>query len=194
MLWVLVDEYGRHWCYREWPASGSYIPGVGDPGEWAEADGRKLDGRAGPAQTSYGWGIIKYLEEIRRLEEGEEIFERWMDSRFGNSPTQVADSATTLLEECASLGMAFSPAPADPVEEGVSLINSMLDSGYESQKEPRLYISRACPALIFGLKVWTGKDEKKGACKDPIDCLRWVAVAGLMDSAGELTLVGPGSY
>jgi hypothetical protein len=209
MLWVRVDARGRHWVYREWPAEGVYITGVGDPGPWAEPDGRKADGRAGSAQTSFGWGISRYIEEIRRLEgqlpvpekdkkgeeKGEVVLERWMDSRFGNTPTNAADAATTLLEECAVLGMPFSPAPNDTLEEGVSLINSMLDfepgSGAE---EPTLFISSACRALIFALKVWTGKDEKTGACKDPVDCLRWVAVAALEDVGDSLMLVEPSGY
>jgi len=208
LVWVLVDARGRHWVYWEWPSEGLYIPGVGDPGPWAEADGRKSDGRPGTAQTSFGWGISRYIEEIRRLEghapskqeeekneeTTEEVLERWMDSRFGNTPTNAADAATTLLEECALLGMPFSPAPNDTLEEGVSLINSMLDYDSEKGTEPMLFISSACPALIFSLTVWTGKDEKKGACKDPIDCLRWIAVAGLEDVGESLMLVEPSGY
>ena len=194
MVWVLVDVSGRHWVYREWPAEGSYVPEVGDPGAWAEPDGRRSDGKPGPGQSSFGWGLRRYMEEIRRVEGEEEIVERWMDSRFGNSPTNVADGATTLLEEMAALGMGFCPAPADPVEEGVSLINSMLDSGREGQERPLLYISRECPGVIFALKTWTGKDLGKGACKDPIDCLRWLAVAGLRDSEESFQLMEPSHY
>jgi hypothetical protein len=207
LIWVRVDPAGRHWVYREWPMEGEYIPGIGDPGPWAEPDGRRADGRAGSAQSSFGWGISRYLEEIRRLESGgseeadkeskvsgEEVLERWMDSRFGNTPTNAADAATTLLEECASLGMPFSPAPNDTLEEGVSLINSMLDFDLEKGRSPTLFISSRCRALIFALKVWTGKDEKTGASKDPIDCLRWLAVAGLEDAGSELTLVRPMGY
>jgi len=208
LLWVRVDARGRHWVYREWPTEGLYIPGVGDPGPWAEPDGRKADGRAGSAQTSFGWGISRYIEEIKRLEgqlpaketdakkkeKGEVVLERWMDSRFGNTPTNAADAATTLLEECAVLGMPFSPAPNDTLEEGVSLINSMLDFDVEKGTEPTLFISSACKALIFSLKVWTGKDDKTGACKDPVDCLRWIAVAGLEDVGESLMLVEPMGY
>src|SRR4029077_1983868 len=196
MLSVRVDARGRHWVYREWPAEGIYIPAIGDPGAWAEPDGRKADGRPGTAQNSFGWGINRYIEEIRRLEEekGEEVLERWMDSRFGNTPTNAADAATTLLEECAALGMPFSPAPNDSLEEGVSLINSMLDFDDTLGTEPQLFISSACRALIFALKVWTGKDEKTGASKDPVDCLRWVAVAGLQDVGDSMTLVEPLAY
>lgn len=199
-IWVLVDPSGVHWVYREWPAEGSYIPGVGDPGAWSEPDGRKADGKPGTAQTSFGWGINRYKAEIERVEEGEEILERWMDSRFGNSPSNAADAATTLLEEVANLGMRFSPAPADPIEEGVSLINSMLDFDEPLEKKPQLRINWDCKALIFSLKTWTGVDTvrgsaSKGASKDPIDCLRWMAVAGLEDVGETLTLMAPcGGY
>jgi hypothetical protein len=205
LLWVLVDPRGRHWVYREWPCEGEYIPGVGDPGPWAEPDGRKADGRAGSAQASFGWGIKRYIEEIRRLETleagndkkepvSEEVLERWMDSRFGNSPTNAQDQSTTLLEECTYAGMAFNPSPADPIEDGLSLINSMLDFDEDGSREPTLFVSSRCKAVIFALKVWTGKDEKKGATKDPIDTLRWVAVAGLQDVGDTLTLVEPMGY
>ena len=196
MLWVLVDARGRHFVYREWPAEGSYIPGVGDPGPWAEADGRRADGRAGSGQTSYGWGLERYAAEIKRLEsegrpEAEEIVCRWMDSRFGNTPNLRADAATTVIEECALLALSFAPAPLDPIDEGISLVNSLLDFDEGDGKEAKLYISEACKAVIFALKVWTGKDEKLGACKDPIDCLRYMALAGLMDVGKSLQLVAP---
>ena len=194
-LWILVDPAGTHWVYREWPCAGQYIPGVGDPGEWAEPDGRKSDGKAGTGQTSFGWGISRYKAEIERIEGEEHIMERWMDSRFGNSPSNAADAATTLLEEVAQLGMRFAPAPADPIEEGITLINSLLDFDEEAGKKPQLRISRDCKALIFSLRTWTGKDERKGACKDPVDCLRWAAVAGLEDIEGTLTIMQPcGGY
>jgi hypothetical protein len=198
MIWVLVDARDRHYIYREWPCEGVYIPGVGDPGAWAEADGRKADGRAGQAQGSYGWGLERYASEIERVEtesgdkkEREEIVCRWMDSRFGNTPNLKSDAATTMIEECALLDLPFAPAPLDPIEEGVSLINSLLDFDSDSGKEPKLYISSECRAVIFGLKVWTGKDEKLGASKDPVDCVRWMAIAGLSDVGKSLQLMDP---
>jgi hypothetical protein len=195
LLWVLVDARSRHFVYREWPCEGSYLPGIGDPGAWAEADGRKADGRVGTAQTSYGWGLERYAAEIERLEssdgEREEIVCRWMDSRFGNTPNLKNDAATTVIEEMAALEVAFAPAPLDPIDEGVSLINSLLDFDTENGKEAKLYISAECKAVIFALKVWSGRDEKLGACKDPIDCLRYMALAALSDVGKSLQLVTP---
>jgi hypothetical protein len=205
-IWVLVTPDGGHWVYREWPAEGLYIPGVGDPGAWAEPCGNRMDGKPGTGQTSFGWGISRYKAEIERLEgEGinadgsvkpaETILERWIDSRFGNTPTNMADAATTLLEELAHLGMRFSPAPADPIEEGVVLINSMLDWDEQTLKAPQLRISSECKALRFSLMQWTGKDERKGASKDPIDCLRFMVMAGLQDIEDTLTIMAPcGGY
>ena len=193
MIWVRVDDQGTHYVYREWP-SREYIPTVGDPGDWAETDGRLADGRCGPAQLSYGWGLIRYKEEIERLEQNdpELVAQRWMDSRFGGTPSLSADSATTLIEECANLGLYFHPAPLDPIEEGVQLINSMLDFSEDSEGvlgTPKLLISSECRNLIFALKVWNGKDGKLGATKDPIDCLRYAVLANLVDyDATELTI------
>jgi hypothetical protein len=191
MIWVLVDANNIHWVYREWPPL-DYIPGVGHPGAWAEADGKLADGRAGPAQTGFGWGLQRYVDEIHRCEAREEIAERWIDSRFANLPTQKSDASTTLLEEMALLGMPFAPAPNDAIQEGVSLINSMLDYDEASGKAPTLYISEACQNVIFALKIWSGKDGQLGATKDPIDCLRYMAVGNLVDFARDGVMIAAG--
>lgn len=199
MTWILVDLRGRKFVYREWPNPKTYIDGVGFPGVWAEPDGKKLDGRPGQAQQNFGFGIRRYLEEIRKLEAGEEIFERRMDSRYGNSRTVGRENPVTLIEECEEEGMVFLPTPGDDIDEGVDMLNSALDYNAEqpvsSTNEPRLYVVEDCENTIFGLREWTGKDGKHGACKDPIDNLRYAELADLQDVSGEiLTLRGGGSY
>lgn len=202
MLWVRIDPYGRHYVYREWPCPEQYIPGIGSLGDWAEADGKLADGKAGPAQLGLGFGLKRYYEEMQRLEgQGKEetIAERFMDSRFANTPSQKADQSTTIIQEFAELGINFVPAPTDPINEGISLINSLLDytdaPNPEDRKEPELYISSECLNTIFALKIWTGRDGAHGATKDPIDCLRYMAVAKLVDfDAADLTLVEGGAY
>jgi hypothetical protein len=195
MLWVRVSEGGTHYVYREWPSPGQYIPTVGDPGDWASSDGRLADGKAGPAQASYGWGIKRYQEEIERLEakDPEAVAQRWMDSRFGNTPNLVSDQATTLIEECAGLGLYFHPAPLDPIDEGIQMINSMLD--FDDCSKPKLLISSSCRNTIFALKVWNGDDGRRGATKDPIDCLRYLALTNLVDfDEGSLNIEAGGAY
>ena len=56
------------YLYREWPSQTYPIPGQGVCGPWALPDGKKLDGKAGPAQNPFGFGLIDYVEEIARLE------------------------------------------------------------------------------------------------------------------------------
>lgn len=66
MLWFRVTP--EHvYVYREWPG-GYGIPGIGVPGPWALPDGKKPDGRQGPAQKAFGWGLLEYKREIARLE------------------------------------------------------------------------------------------------------------------------------
>jgi hypothetical protein len=212
MLWVLVTTDGTHYVYREFPPLGGHIPEIGDPGEWALPDGRLADGRAGPAQESYGWGIRRYSEEIARVETvpgeppdergeppTEGIAGRWMDSVFGNLPNQTHDGGTTLLEECLEIGLAFSPAPREHIDEGVSLINSLLD--YERSerghisKKPKLYFSDRCRNTIFALKLWSGRDGRMGASKDPIDCLRFMASLRLVAfTDADLNVYAGGTY
>jgi hypothetical protein len=189
MMWIAVDVRGRKYVYREWPSEVIPIPGVGTLGPWAEPDGKKPDGKMGPAQSSIGFGIENYIKEILRCEgksegvEGEKIQARFMDSRFANSPTMRLEFQTTLIDECAACGMFFQPTPGREIKEGVDLINAFLD--YDREKpleycnEPHLYVSEECTNTIYALKEWTGEDGKNGACKDPIDCLRYAALVNI---------------
>jgi hypothetical protein len=197
MLWVAVSPDGAHYVYREWPDYEAH-------GDWALADGRLPDGKMGLAQESYGWGIRRYLEEIERLETDhqgvrEEIAARFIDSIFAALPTQTAEGGTTLLEELAVLGEPFSPAPKEHIDEGVSLINNLLDfeRGEDDKitQAPKLYLSETCGNTIFALKLWTGRDQRFGACKDPIDCLRFMATARLCGfTDGDLMIYAGGHY
>lgn len=152
--WYRVTA-NRAYLYREWP--GNYhIPDVGLPGPWALPSGKHPDGKAGPAQKAFGWGHLRYKEEIARLEgwkdykprpDGmndeewnatvtawdetngarEVIQERYMDSRFGSTPKQEKDRPVTLIEEFAELLLYFTPTPGDDITEGVQLIQDALD-------------------------------------------------------------------
>lgn len=208
MTWWLVSG-NRHYCVREWPQLGDYIEGVGDPGEWAVTSEKgKMDGDAGPAQESYGFGLEDYRREIERVEkelagwfheghpappERVEVFERHMDSRFGNAPSPSRDEATTLIEEFGDMGMDFEPAPGEHLTEGVNLINDAL--AYDESRpvgvlnSPKLYVVNTCAAMIYAFQNWTGKDGQKGACKDPVDTARYHFTAGPEDMAGQPLMV-----
>lgn len=173
------------------------------------------DGRPGPAQKSFGFGYRQYKEEIARLEgwhdmkqeQGgrtwEEFVKSWdefngaeevihsreIDSRFASTPKIESDRPVTLIEKFLEWNLNFMPTPGDDIDEGVGDIIDALN--YDQAKEvdyfnrPKLYISEACQNLIFALRVWTGNDGDKGACKEPIDCLRWYYRRGLIYTPDE---------
>jgi hypothetical protein len=134
------------------------------------------------------------------------ILERWMDSRYGSSPTVTKEGSLTLIEQMSELGVEFLAASGKEIEEGTTLVNDLLDYDEETQlgefssrlariNEPRLFISEACPNTIYAVREWTGKDKQHGSCKDPIDVLRYAALANL-DYIGQEAYVwtGGGSY
>jgi hypothetical protein len=187
MLWIRYTPDGRCWIYREWPDQIEYIEGVGYPGAWAEADGRLQDGRPGPAQKACaGFGFEDYKRIIDAAEKADsaEPSERWMDSRYGNTPTMTQEGVRTLIEQCSDrIGLDFRATSGQAIVEGVTLINDWLayneDAPVDALNSPRLYISERCQNLIYALKTWTGADGKKGATKDWIDILRYITLSGV---------------
>jgi hypothetical protein len=199
MIWTVHDTSGRIVVYREWPDQTSYIEGIGYAGEWALPDGKKLDGKPGPAQQDFGFGLERYKDEILRVEGGEEIFERWMDSRYGNARTLGKESPTTLIDEMADLGMLFTATPGDSIDEGVSMINDALsynpEKPVDARNQPKLYISENCKNVIYALQTYTAADGKKGATKDFVDLLRYVCLSDAINVEGDiLRSHGGGSY
>jgi len=201
MIWAKIDARGCAWVYREWPQEDEYIPGYGHTGSWAISSGKKSDGEPGEGQSPMGFGLDAYIAEIHRIEalDGVEVFERWIDSRYGNTVVVgTRETATTLLEDLDEKGMPFRSCPAENISEGIAFINDALyfddTKPIDHDNAPHLYISSRCTNTIWALKEWTGKDGPKGASKDPIDCLRYLLSSGVDDVDGKLQVSGGGSY
>ena len=181
MLWTVFDASGRIIVYREWPSQNEYIEGVGYAGEWALPDGKLLDGRPGPGMQDFGFGLQRYRDEILRVEAGEEIYERWMDSRYGHARTLAKEAPTTLIDEMAELDMHFTATPGDSIDEGVGMINDALsynpDKPVDARNQPRLYVTENCKNTIYALQTYTGADGKRAPTKDPIDVLRYICLS-----------------
>ncbi len=94
MMWVRCMKGTDHYIYREWPGTMSgldfdarnrvralpgeaawKIPKIGDPGAWTENDAKKQDGKAGPAQRKFNFGLLDYKFEIARLEGWKDYFD-----------------------------------------------------------------------------------------------------------------------
>ena len=201
MLWVCVFPDEKVLVAREWPQEGDYIPGEGNLGPWAEPSTheKRYDGDKGPAQNPMGWGFDRYAEELERIEVelGEEAglgegvrlepAARIMDSRFGHTETMTAGDSSSLIDQWDEYqDIEFQPAagaikrPDQEFDEGVEIVRDWLDYNLDepvgAQNSPKLYVHERCKATRFALKTWTGQDGKRGACKDPIDCLRYLAL------------------
>lgn len=115
----------------------------------------------------------------------ERVYLRWMDSRFGATPTVREDGTRTLIEDFEDLELYFEPAPGEHLEEGITKINDLLDydetQPVDSLNAPRLMVCEECPAIIFALENWTGMDGQHGACKDPADIVRYAVLADAED-------------
>jgi hypothetical protein len=188
MIWVACTRTAK-FVYREWPSyghEGAYVPGVGIMGEWSTPS-NAADGAKGPAQHELGWSLLRYKEEIARLEEGEQIAERWIDARYANQRRVTAEESTTLTEELHEIGMNYLAAPSeaklfnDSSDGSLRLINDSLyynrDEPLSSVNEPKLFVCDTCPNTIYSLKTWTGMDGQRGASKDPIDCIRMLVLS-----------------
>lgn len=173
MLWVAVDAAEVWWVYREWPD----VAGVG---EWI-LPGPKPGGAKGPGQRSLGLGTQEYVEVVRKLEGGEEIFERYIDPRFAGTEKQLKEGTTTPAEELSELGMDVLPAPGVQEDAGLQVLGGMLawdeSRPMDVTNSPKMFVSDRCQNFIACMKEYTGTQGKDEASKDPVDCARYLAVA-----------------
>jgi len=194
-IWIFCPSLDKFIVYREWPSYGhpkAYIKGVGLLGPWA-LSGAAADGVKGPAQDSLGFSLERYKEEIEEKETDEdgvreEIFARYIDSRYATQRKTDRETVTTLQEQCMEVGMDFlcmvSESKILGARDGsIDLINSALrydpeielgkwDAKRGRLNNPQLQIVDTCPNTIYALEHWTGIDGGRGACKDFIDVLR----------------------
>jgi len=202
MLWVRCTPE-EVYVYREWPNQVEAIPGQGFVGPWAEPSDnlKKLDGKKGPAQKNFGWGLCSHKKEIARIE-GWECYEaratneqikawkengpakekvemRLLDARFGNTKGVNEGGQINLFDQFDEIGLTFYESESGSrhsIDDGVQMINDALE--YDPDKpvdffnRPTLRISKDCKNLLFAMSIYTGSDGQHGACKDFIDCLR----------------------
>lgn len=132
---------------------------------------------------------------------GEIIQERFMDLRAAHVKSAREEEVVTLLEEWEQIGVFFtgvtghSAEGREAIDNGVHLINDLLDWNRERPMEtgnrPRLFVSEECKNVIYAMKEWTGLDGRKGACKDPVDTVRYLVEAGA-GYVGEGAMQGTG--
>jgi len=205
MCWIAVDASDCWYIYREWP-------GV-DIGEWAEPD---EDGgwKPGEGCRGQGFGLRSYIEAIYTAEGrkynpdrdawtgGEDIIERLIDPRLAAAKYQREDGDSCIIDDLNELDFIVIPAPGDHIEDGLQKLVDRMDydpgKAIDFTNRPLLYISEECENTISAFGNYTGTGGKDEAWKDPIDCPRYAAAAGIQhfpaDTFAKTARVGAGGY
>jgi len=118
----------------------------------------------------------------------EEMAMRYIDSRAASAPRIEKDRPETLQTQFDDIGLIFNLTPGVDIADGVSAINSALD--YEESDDrpekrflnpPHFFVSEDCENSIYALENWMNADGQSGACKDPIDLIRYFFMAECED-------------
>jgi len=95
----------------------------------------------------------------------------------------------------------LNPASGLDIEEGLQALISKMSydtsKPLDSVNRPHFYISQDCENIIRALAEYTGDQGLKEAWKDPIDVLRYAAIADLdhVDATkSQITKQGNGGY
>lgn len=130
----------------------------------------------------------------RETEAREEIFLRLIDSRAGRNQVIAERGGTCLIDQFAETheaggrvlpGLNFIPASGVGIDEGITAVNELLywDRGKPLAalaNAPRLFVCEECLQVIWALSNYTGRDGEKGACKDFVDVVRYLALENPM--------------
>lgn len=210
----------REWPSQTYSVPGQGFLG---PWTLPSDDMKKLDGKMGPAQKNLGWGYCQYKAEVARLEgwenyesganfksiakwserckKEEPIEMRLLDARFGNNKGFDEGGQLSMFERLDEIGLTFYESESgsrDSVHKGAEMINDALaydtDRPVDHTNYPELVVSEDCKNLIFAMSIWTYADGQKGACKDPVDCLRMFFLKNCryVDRAGGFGVLGGG--
>jgi hypothetical protein len=189
MLWArfIRWEVPRCYIYREWPSRAEF-------GEWhVTSASNKHDGDRGPAQDPLGYGISEYKKTMRQREV-EPIYMRIIDPRAGREQKASDFGQTCVIDQLYDIqrnsngeivgeSLMFDPAFGLEESTGISTINDYLHYDQSLPLDPimnypNLFISEDCGNLIDAMETYTGLDGINAACKDPIDCLRYLLTYG----------------
>ncbi len=174
MCWIAVDETDTWFVYREWPDVN-----VGDWSKWA--GGKWISGEGA---KGLGYGIRDYVDLIMGLENEtqDSIFERLIDPRLGAAKYQTQTGASSIIEDLSDAGLVFLPAPGVDIEDGLQALQTKMaynkKAPLDSVNRPHFYISDRCQNIIQALQEYTAEGGTDEAWKDPVDVLRYAAVAG----------------
>lgn len=203
MNWTGVDRDGNRWTFKEWPDGelGDWaVPGSKPDGKIGPAQtiggGKAFNDYKRLIYEEEGWRVNTETGAYERGEDGFEVFDRQMDPRPAGTSVPSDEESRTYIDHMGDpirgadgkrilSGLDFRAGPDCSVEEGKGWVNDWICGGWDPKQpvtpmnKPNWYICEDCVNTIWALKTFTGADGLKGACKDPIDCLKGLAKTGI---------------
>ena len=181
-----IDAHGVAWAVSEFPDFDTFGP-------WMDmSKGDK--GRPGEAAQPNGYGILDYVEVIRRLEKGRDCL-RIIDPRLGAASYQKAEGSSNIIDDLADEDVVVYPAEALDIDTGLQAINNLLawnpSEPMGLENHPKLMFSSECQNLIACMQEYETGDLKHPA-KDLVDCCRYFAV-GNYEHLDETSFVATGT-
>ena len=167
--------------------------------KWKEERTLKLNGK----DQSDAYPKDEDLEEWDERNGAEELItSRFIDSRAASSPQIENDRPVSLKTKFDEINVFFFLTPGEDIDTGVGEINSALDYEFDPSSPegsaaagelrfinpPHFFVCEDCENSIYSLENWMNStDGQHGACKDPIDLIRYFFMAECED-------VGPNDY
>ena len=114
-----------------------------------------------------------------------------MQSKIGMRADKV------LLDLLNEMGMSWEPASGADINIGEKIIEEamkfVIDRDKRMLQKPAFTISRNCVNHIWAFENYLGVDGLKAACKEPLDCCRYVAQNGVMNGgwSGNVMVLDP---
>jgi hypothetical protein len=153
---------------------------------WADYE-RWAEGGGG-VQMDGGW-LYPYEDELRSWNEGngsaDAVALRIVDSRAAMHSKIGMREDKAFIDLLNELGMSWVPASGERVGSGEERITDALEWRRDGEggmaKQPRLWFAESCANHIWAMENYLGADGQKGACKEPVDCLRYLYMSGMAE-------------
>lgn len=191
--WALPSDDAGKFDGKQGPAQDSMGYGITDYKRlMLEAEGwRFVEGVWVPYELSFE---VLDGQKVEKRKAARQVWQRFIDPRSGAVEAMASEEGESSLidrfleEQTDEKGhivgpsMEFEPAYSGRSEDdGLQQINELL--AYDATQpmvallnEPRLLVSKKCQNVIWAMTHYTARDGAKAACKDPIDCLRYMAL------------------
>jgi len=147
-----------------------------------------------------GW-IIPHDEIIDQWHEGhgsrDDVKLRLVDGRACMQSKIGMQADKALIDLLNEMGMGWEPASGADINIGEKLIEEMMkftkDRDGRMILSPMFTVSTNCVNHIWAFENYLGTDGLKAACKEPLDCCRYVAQHGVMNGgwSGNVMVLDP---